>query len=48
MEVRTFFTRYLKRNSRLLELSTRDGKRILLLVTRGWFSRTIHGFKGPF
>ena len=48
MEVRAFFNRYLKKNSRLLELKTRDGERILLLVSQGWFSRKIHGFKGPF
>lgn len=48
MEVRAFFNRYLKRNSRLLELRTGGGERILLLVTHSWFSRRIHGFKGPF
>ena len=48
MEVKAFFNRYLERNTRLLELKTGDGRRILLLVTHGWFSRTIHGFKGPF
>lgn len=48
MEVRTYFSKYLKGNSRLLALRTQDGQRILLLVTHGWCSRKLHGFKGPF
>jgi hypothetical protein len=48
MEVKAFFRKYLKRNARLLELRTAEGRRILLLVSRSWFSRMIHGFKGPF
>jgi hypothetical protein len=48
MEVRSFFKRYLERGTRLLELRTSEGQRILLLVTDSWFSRKIHGFKGPF
>jgi len=48
MEVRTFFNKYLKKQSRLLELKTNTGRRILLLVTDTLFTRTIHGFKGPY
>lgn len=48
MEVRTFFTKYLKKQSRLLELKTNTGQRILLLVTDTLFTRAIHGFKGPY
>ena len=48
MEVRTFFKKYLKKGTRLLELRTSDGRRVLLLVRSTAFSRQISGFKGPF
>jgi hypothetical protein len=48
MEVRTFFKKYVKRGTRLLELHTRDGLRILLLYRSTLFSKQIVGFKGPF
>ena len=48
MEVETFFKKYLEKQSRLLELQTNTGQRILLLVTDTLFTRTIHGFKGPY
>ena len=48
MEVETFFKKYLEKQSRLLELKTNTGQRILLLVTDTLFTRTIHGFKGPY
>ncbi|MBN1835675.1 MAG: hypothetical protein JW820_07485 [Spirochaetales bacterium] len=48
MEVKTFFNKYLRDNTRLLAFRTRDGQRILLLVGHSCFSRTLHGFKGPF
>jgi hypothetical protein len=48
MEVKTFFKKYLKKQSRLLELKTNTGQRILLLVTDTLFTRSIHGFKGPY
>ena len=48
MEVKTFFKKYLKKQSRLLELKTNAGQRILLLVTDTLFTRSIHGFKGPY
>ena len=48
MEVETFFKKYLEKRSRLLELKTNTGQRILLLVTDTMFTRTIHGFKGPY
>jgi hypothetical protein len=48
MEVRTFFKKYLKRGTRLLELKTSEGRHVLLLVRSTAFSRRISGFKGPF
>ena len=48
MEVETFFKKYLKKQSRLLELKINTGQRILLLVTDTLFTRSIHGFKGPY
>jgi hypothetical protein len=48
MEVRTFFKKYVKRGTRLLDLKTSDGRRVLLLVHSTAFSRRISGFKGPF
>jgi hypothetical protein len=48
MEVRTFFNRYLKKRSRLLELKTHTDQHILLLVTDTLFNKKIHGFKGPY
>jgi hypothetical protein len=48
MEVRTFFSKYLKKRSRLLELKTSTNQHILLLVTDTLFTRSIHGFKGPY
>jgi hypothetical protein len=48
MEVRTFFEKYVKRGTRLLELKTADDRRVLLLVRSTAFARRISGFKGPF
>lgn len=48
MEVKTFFTRYLPKGARVLELTTGSGRRIILLVRDTLFSRTLYGFKGPF
>jgi len=48
MEVRTFFKKYVKKGTRMLELRTADGRRVLLLVRFTAFSRKISGFKGPF
>jgi hypothetical protein len=48
MEVRTFFKKYVNKGTRLLELRTADGRRVLLLVRFTAFSRRITGFKGPF
>lgn len=47
MEVRTFFRKYLPKGTRLLELETGDGRRMLLLVKKRLFSTRIHGLKGP-
>jgi hypothetical protein len=48
MEVRSFFRRHLSPGTRLLELATSKGQRLLLLTSKNWFSTRIHGFKGPF
>ena len=48
MEVKTFFKKYLKKNTRLLELETSSGQRILLLFENRLFSRQLRGFKGPY
>jgi hypothetical protein len=48
MDVRTFFKKYVKGGTRLLELHTRDGRRFLLLYRSTLFSKQIVGFKGPF
>ena len=45
---KTFFKKYLEKQSRLLELKTNTGEKILLLVTDTLFTRSIHGFKGPY
>jgi hypothetical protein len=47
-EVKSFFSRYVKKGSRVLRLSTSGGSHILLLVKSDWFSRKLIGFKGPF
>jgi hypothetical protein len=47
MEVKSFFAQYVKKDTRVLELRTANG-RILLIIRDSWFSKTIHGFKGPF
>ncbi|MBE3063704.1 MAG: hypothetical protein IMZ54_12155 [Acidobacteria bacterium] len=48
MEAKAFFARYVKKGARVLELSTGDGRKIVLLVRDTLFSRTLYGFKGPF
>jgi len=49
MEVKSFFTQYVKKDARILELRTAvSGDRILLIFRDSWGSKTIHGFKGPF
>jgi hypothetical protein len=47
-EVKSFFSRYVKKGSRVLRMSTNGGAHILLLVKSDWFSRKLIGFKGPF
>jgi hypothetical protein len=47
-EVKSFFSRYVKKGSRVLRMSTSGGTHILLLVRSDWFSRKLIGFKGPF
>ena len=48
MEVKSFFSRYVKDKARILEMSTISGKRIRILTRSTWFSWKILGFKGPF
>jgi len=48
MEVKAFFSRYVKSGSRILELNTASGTHVLLLVKSDWFTWKIIGFKGPF
>jgi hypothetical protein len=48
MEVRSFFAEYVKKDTRILELRTGSNGRILLIIRDSLFSKTIHGFKGPF
>ncbi len=49
MEVKTFFSQYVKKDARVLELRTStSGDRILLIFRDSWGSKTIYGFKGPF
>jgi hypothetical protein len=48
MEVRAFFSQYVKKDNRILELKTSAGGRILLIMHDGWFSKSIQGFKGPY
>lgn len=48
MEVKTFFTQYVKKEARVLKLGTsRSGKKILLIFGDS-FKKTIYGFKGPY
>jgi hypothetical protein len=48
LEAKAFFSRYVKKGARVLELSTSGGRTIILLVRDTLFSRTLYGFKGPF
>jgi hypothetical protein len=48
MEVKSFFARYVQKDSRILSMASSTGRRILLVMRSEWFSRQIVGFKGPF
>jgi hypothetical protein len=48
MEVKAYFSRYVKKDSRVLSMTSSTGRHILLLMRSEWFSRQIMGFKGPF
>lgn len=48
MEVKSFFARYVKKDSRILTMTSSTGRRILLVMRSEWFSRQVMGFKGPF
>jgi hypothetical protein len=48
-EVKAFFTQYVKKDTRILELKTSSGKSVLLIVKDVLFSKKIiQGFKGPY
>ena len=47
-EVKSFFSRYVKKGTRVLRMSTSGGTHILLLMRSDWFSKKLIGFKGPF
>jgi hypothetical protein len=48
MEVKSFFSRYVKKDARILSMTSSKGTHILLLMRSEWFSRQLIGFKGPF
>jgi hypothetical protein len=48
MEVKWFFSNYVKDGGRILDLSTSTGRHIRLLTRSDFFSSKIIGFKGPF
>lgn len=48
MEVKTFFAQYVKKDARILNMTSSTGRHILLLMRSEWFSRQLIGFKGPF
>jgi hypothetical protein len=49
MEVKSFFSRYVKDGARLLRMTANDGStRILILARHEWFSWRILGWKGPY
>jgi hypothetical protein len=48
MEVRSFFSQYVKEGARILEMETSAGQRILLLGKSEWFAWKLQGFKGPY
>jgi hypothetical protein len=48
MEVKAFFTRYVPKGSRIIDLTTATGAHVRLIVHSGLFSTKIYGFKGPF
>ena len=47
-DVQVFFGKYVKEGARLFELSTGNGRRVLVLYRSSWGSRKLYGFKGPF
>jgi len=48
MEVKSFFSQYVKSGSRILELETSAGRKVLLLGRSEWFAWKLQGFKGPY
>jgi hypothetical protein len=48
MEVKSFFSRYVKDGGRVIELTTDGGKRVRLLLRSEFMSWKIVGWKGPF
>ncbi len=48
MEVKSFFSQYVKKDARVLAFRSTKGERIFIIVRESGSSRTIYGFKGPF
>ncbi len=48
MEVKSFFSQYVEKDARILELHTATSGDRILLIFRDSYSKTIYGFKGPF
>lgn len=48
MEVRSFFSQYVKKDARMLSMTSSTGSHVLLLMRREWLYLKIIGFKGPF
>jgi hypothetical protein len=49
MEVKAFFSQYVKKETRLLELGTsQSGRKVMLIFGDSWSKKTIYGFKGPY
>ncbi|OHD72848.1 MAG: hypothetical protein A2177_08915 [Spirochaetes bacterium RBG_13_68_11] len=47
-DVQVFFGKYVAEGARLFELSTANGRRVLVLYRSSWGSRKLYGFKGPY
>jgi len=48
MEVKSFFSQYVRKDSRMLSMTGRTGSHVLLLMRRDSLYLKIIGFKGPF
>ncbi|MGO9308326.1 MAG: hypothetical protein ACLQDL_04810 [Spirochaetia bacterium] len=48
MEVKSFFSQYVKKDARVLSMTSSNGSHVLLLMRRDRLYLKIIGFKGPF